>query len=558
METLKFSRCSMFKDIRPFVIIFIIIIAIQQYSFAQIINEKTLTSTPFVSLLQYSDNEYIYVGTEKHPDRNGYDVTLTKKNLDGEIKWKKSIEWKFNCTVRDAVILPDNNIIIAGGARKSYSQSYSFIMKTDSKGDTLWTRYYKTGHQADKVIGTYDGGYLFAYYSNGGRLMKLDADGDSIWSKKVGNGRPYGLAETSEAVYLVVDDENNDIVLSSVGSEGEVLWKRIYGGTGIDQPVDVINASNGDDYLFAGNSYSNKTGDDFHIGLLDCFGFTNWTKSFGGPGTEMCFDLMEASDGDFIAVGISNSFNNDGRFDFYAVKFDTYGNTIWTKTFPGADNGNYLAQNVFETSYGSFLVTGPKSTNFAPTGESYLIEFIYPTQFGISFESDQQYITNPPHTVQFTNNTANLEYYDFVWYFGDGESLATNDPTVFHEYQEFGSYNVKLEAYENDFGSVDSLVIKHHINGTGISTSVINKESLQSTTLNIQPNPFSKKTTISFDNPENDKFTFRLIDQTGKLIKQMENIRGSSIELSRSNLPSGIYFVELSGGITSHGKLLIE
>jgi len=49
-----------------------------------------------------------------------------------------------------------------------------------------------------------------------------------------------------------------------------------------------------------------------------------------------------------------------------------------------------------------------------------------------------------------------------------------------------------------------------------------------------------------------------MVNWPGKLIKQMENIRGSSIELSRSNLPSGIYFVELSGGITSHGKLLIE
>jgi hypothetical protein len=292
METVKCSRRFMVKVIRLVIIIFTVNIAFQPYSFAQIINEKTLTNAPFVSLLQSSDNEYIYVGTEKNPDRNGYDVTLTKKYLDGDIKWKKTIEWKFNCTVRDAAILSDNNIIIAGSARKSY-QSYPFIMKTDPNGDTLWTRYYKTGYQAEKVIETFDGGYLFAYYSNGCRLMKLDANGDSIWSEKVGNGKPYGLAETSEAVYLVVDDEDSNIVLSSIGSNGEVLWKRIFGDAGEYQPVDVINASNGDDYLFAGRSFSDKTGDDFYVGLLDCFGYINWTKSFGGPGTDLCFDLME-------------------------------------------------------------------------------------------------------------------------------------------------------------------------------------------------------------------------------------------------------------------------
>ncbi len=149
METMKFSRRLMFKVIRPFVIIFIILIAIQQYSFAQIINEKTLTNIPVACILQFSDNEYIYVGTEGNRDRTGYDVTLTKKYLNGDIKWKKTIEWKSHCTVRDAAILSDNNIIIAGSVKKSTYQSYPFIMKTDPNGDMLWTRYYKTGHQAE-------------------------------------------------------------------------------------------------------------------------------------------------------------------------------------------------------------------------------------------------------------------------------------------------------------------------------------------------------------------------------------------------------------------------
>jgi len=546
---MKVSRINLF--------IFIILTAGQQYSFAQIINEKTLTAIPVVSILQCSDNEYIYVGTEVNSDRSEYDVTLTKRNLNGDIKWKKSIEWNFNCTVKDAAILPDNNIIIAGSAQISSYQFYPFLMKTDLNGDTLWTRYYKTGHQAEKVIGTSDGGYLFAYYSNGSRLMKLNANGDSIWTQKIGNGMPYGLAETSEAVYLLVDDEDDNIVLSSIGSGGEILWKRIFGGDGIDKPVDVINASNGDDYLFAGQYYSDKTGDDFYVGLLDCFGYVNWTKTFGGPGTDLCFDLMESSNGEFIAVGSSNSFNEEGRFDFYAVKFDTYGNTIWTKTFPIEDNDSYLAQNVFETSYGSFLIAGPKLSNSSPTGKSHLVEFIYPTQFELSFESTQQLSTNPPFTVQFTNNTANAEYYDFVWYFGDGKSLESNSSSVFHEYQDNGLYDVKLVAYENDFGSVDSLVYEDFVY-TGISTQVDNIESIQNSILNIQPNPFRNNTIISFDNPDNDIYTLRVIDLNGKLIRKMDNIRSNSIELSRSNLPSGIYFVELSGKITARAKLLIE
>jgi hypothetical protein len=548
----------MFKVIRLYSVIVLVNITIQLDSFAQIINEKTVTNTPAVSILQCSDDTYIYVGTERNPTHHKFDVILTRKDINGEIIWNKTIDWEFDCTVRDAAILSDNSIVIAGSARKSIYQSYPFVMKTDPHGDTLWARHYPTGHQAEKVIGTSDGGYLFAYYSNGCGLMKLDADGLSIWSKQVGNGKPYGLAETSEAVYLVVDDEDENITLSSIDSNGEVLWKRIFAGAGKAQPVDVINASNGDDYLFAGRSFSDRSDEDFYVGLLNCFGYTAWTRTFGGLGTDMCFDLMESSNGGFIAVGVSNSFNKEGKFDFYAVKFDFLGNTIWTKTFPGVEDGDFLASKLYETSHGSFLIAGPKLSGSVPADESYLVEFIYPTQFGISFESDRQSLTSPPFVVQFTNRTAHAQYYDFVWYFGDGESLASNDNTVFHEYQESGSYDVKLVAFEHDFGSVDSLVYEDYITIAGINTSVQIRESIQATLLNIHPNPFSHATIISFDNPDHEIHTFRLFDLNGRLVKLMDHVRGDHIELSRSGLPAGIYFVELSGRTTSRGKLLIE
>ena len=538
--------------------ILILILTFAQYSKGQIISEEKLTDVPFVSVLQHSDNELIYVGNKRDPDSYKNYITLIKKDLKGDIIWERNIEWEFDCTVEDAQILPDRNIIIAGGARTSFYQSNPFILKTDPDGETLWSRFYQSGNQADHIISTSDGGYLFAYFDNGSGLMKLDADGDSIWSSRIGNGKPYGLAETSEAVYLMVDDEDDNIVLSSIGSSGEILWKRTFGGDGIDRPADVINAFNGDDYLFAGNSYSEDTGDDFYIGLLDCFGYVNWTKTFGGKGTDLCYDLMQSSDGDFIAVGSSNSFNEDGRFDFYIVKFDTYGNIIWEKTFPGSGNEEYLAQNVFETSYGSFLIAGPKLSGSAPTGDFYLVEFIYPTQFELSFESDKQTVTNPPFEVKFTNNTSDPQYYDFVWHFGDGESLESNDNIVFHEYKENGFFDVKLVAYENDFGSVDSLVYENYINISGISTSIQDIEAFKTSEILIQPNPFSRHTVISFNNPDNYNYTLRIIDQNGKVVRKIDNLRGQSLELSRDGLPSGIYFIELTGKKTSRAKLLIE
>ena len=535
------------------------IIAIQLNAFSQVIKEKKLVNEPFTSIIQSSDNELIYVGTKQNPNQNENEVTLTKKDLNGEVVWQKNIEMDYNCTVRDAAVLSDNNIIIVGGASKSTSQSIPFVLKTDANGSELWTKYFNAGLQAEKVIENFDGGYLVAYYSEGSHLMKLTDNGDLTWSRKVSDGRPHGLTETSEAVYLVVDDQNNDIILSSIGSRGEVLWKLDFGGPGIDQPVDVLNdRAIGDNYVVAGTYLSNETGDDFYIAMIDCFGYISWTKTFGGPGTDLCYDLLQASDGDFIAVGASNSYNENGKFEFFAVKIDTYGNAVWEKTFPIKEALDYHATNVFETSYGSFLIAGSELPDSRISKEAYLVEFINPTQLNISIESDKQTFTDAPYKVQFTNSTPFAEYLDFVWDFGDGETLHSNDNTVFHEYKEDGLYDVKLTATSSDFGSIDSVVYDKYINCAIDISTLQSTNTVQLAQPKIQPNPFNSMATISFNNPDNDLFSLRIIDKNGRLIKEFHNIQGSSVEINRNNLPSGLHFVELSGKSTSVTKILIE
>ncbi len=535
------------------------ICAIQLNAFSQVIKENILINEPYVSILQSSDSELIYVGTKQNSTRNENDVTLTKKDLDGEIVWQKSIEMDYNCSVRDAAVLSDNSIVVVGGASRSTFQSIPFVLKTDPNGNKLWTKYFNAGLQAEKVIENYDGGYLIAYYSEGSYLMKLNNKGDSIWSQKVSNGRPHGLTETSEAVYLVVDDQNNDIVLSSIGSRGEVLWKLDFGGPGIDQPVAVLNdRAVGDNYIIAGTYSSDGSGDDFYIALIDCFGYVRWTKTFGGPGMDLCYNLMQASDGEFIAVGASNSYSKNGKFDFFAIKIDSNGKTVWEKTFPGKENLDYHATNIFETSYGSFLIAGSELPDKRNATEAYLVEIVNPTQLNISIDSDKQTFTSPPYKVQFTNHTPFAEYLDFVWDFGDGVTLQSNDNTVIHEYEEDGLYDVKLIASAIDFGSIDSVVFENYINCSVDISTLNNNNLIQLSQPKIQPNPFYNRTTISFHNPDNDVFSLRIRDQNGKLIQEVQNIRGSSVELDRNNLPAGIHFVELSGTSTSVAKILIE
>jgi len=92
---------------------------------------------------------------------------------------------------------------------------------------------------------------------------------------------------------------------------------------------------------------------------------------------------------------------------------------------------------------------------------------VHPTNFNPSFSSNQQLFTSPPFAVQFTNTTASPSNYTFTWYWGDGTSTVSNNPTVFHQYLTNGLYTVTLEAMNNVTGCTDQTTLTDYIFTTG-------------------------------------------------------------------------------------------
>ena len=59
------------------------------------------------------------------------------------------------------------------------------------------------------------------------------------------------------------------------------------------------------------------------------------------------------------------------------------------------------------------------------------------------------------------------------------------------------------------------------------------------------PNPANNIATIEFENLSNSAFTLRIIDITGRVVIEKENIRTSRIEVNSQTLPPGIYQYEI-------------
>jgi hypothetical protein len=76
--------------------------------------------------------------------------------------------------------------------------------------------------------------------------------------------------------------------------------------------------------------------------------------------------------------------------------------------------------------------------------------------------------------------------------------------------------------------------------------------------LTIYPNPFNETAILKFPNPENGSFRLRIMDLTGKVILEINDISGSEYLLERNDLQKGYYIIEMSGDKIYRGRIVVE
>jgi hypothetical protein len=216
--------------------------------------------------------------------------------------------------------------------------------------DSLWSR--TLGGSLDDVCNsvqqTTDGGYIIAGWTEsfgvGSKdfwLVKTDADGDSLWSRTFG-GAGYeecnSMQQTSDGGFILggyttsLGAGMSDFWLVKTNGNGDSLWSRTFGGSGDDLCSSVQQTSD-NGYILGGWTYSFGTGDaDFWIVKTDANGDSLWSRTFGGSNDELCSSAEQTLDGGYILAGTTRSFGA-GLNDFWLVKTDANGNELWNRTF---------------------------------------------------------------------------------------------------------------------------------------------------------------------------------------------------------------------------------
>ena len=233
-------------------------------------------------------------------------------------------------------------------------------------------------------------------------ILKLDNNGDLIFTKNIdlGLGSNYvmGSTKTFEGGFALTGYTDsrgqgyNDVSLVKLNSAGDTTWIKTYGGTQNDNGFSISqNRDSG--FIITGitGSFNTQIG-DFYTIRTDKNGDTLWTRTFGFTNADNAVSAKETSDGGFVVAGTSWD-TLAGHNDIYLIKYDSSGNLLWNKRLK--QNVENFASGLQILSDGKIVISG--TIIRGPGYNAYLIlandigDTLWTKEFGKPNHSEQTY-----------------------------------------------------------------------------------------------------------------------------------------------------------------------
>jgi len=414
---------------------------------------------------------------------------------------------------------------IIAGATESYGAGLEdvYLIRTDAQGDTLWTKTYG-GTNDDwgySVQGCSSGGFIIAgsttdssgYYDV--YLIRTNANGDTLWTKTYGGtstDEGYSVQEYSSGGFIVAGYTNSygagsgDVYLIRTNANGDTLWTKTYGGTSTDEGYSVQECSSGG-FIIAGWTNSLGAGNyDVYLIRTDAQGDTLWTRTYGGADDDRSYSVQECKTGGFIIAGYTEG---AGYTDVYLIRTNANGDTLWTKTYGGANNdGGYSVQ---ECSSGGFIIAGNTKSFGSGYFDVYLIR------------------TDSLGDTLWTRTYGGTDY--------DGGSSV----------QECASGGFIIAGYTTDsYGYYD--IYLSRVSESGGIEEEYPQSKIQHSKLQSYPNPVFESAMIRYGVPVKSTVSLRIYDLTGRLVKTLvdgEKEAGYyTVRWDASGIKSGVYFIK--------------
>jgi hypothetical protein len=206
---------------------------------------------------------------------------------------------------------------------------------------------------------------------------------DTLWARTFdGTAHDYDYAATIAADgsgniyvagYATMSGTDKDFVTIKYYPNGDTAWVRTYNGPGnaadVGRSIAVDAAGNA---YVTGHSRGIGTGPDFATVKYDSLGNTRWVARYSATGDTEDIPVRVKYDhlGNVYVTGFS--FDSTSSFDYLTVKYDSTGETLWTRRFDGGSNGYDTPYDMAVDSAGNAFVAGRISDSAGQPGAAML------------------------------------------------------------------------------------------------------------------------------------------------------------------------------------------
>jgi len=236
----------------------------------------------------------------------------------------------------------------------------------------LWKTYGgEFDDEAAAIVVSSDGGYAIAgttsSFGVGGSdfwLIKVDENGNMEWNKTYGGTESdvaTALVCTADGGYVMVGETSSygegesDFWVVKVDSSGNPQWNKTFGEQTVDIATCVIQTNDGG-YALGGYWLENDASKDALFVKMDSSGNVQWTRTYGGAGGEKVYSVVQTSEGGYALAGVTTSYSDEGKPDFWLVKTDSNGIMEWNKTY--TEQNTDCAKSLIQTKEGGYTLAG--------------------------------------------------------------------------------------------------------------------------------------------------------------------------------------------------------
>jgi hypothetical protein len=284
------------------------------------------------SVQQTADTGYVVAGWSLSFEP-GAQVYLIKTNALGDTLWTRTYGGDGDQYGYSVQQTSDGGYVIAGTYYLGGNSYQVYLIKTNASGDTLWTKIYGgTGIEyGTDVRQTKEGGYIVTGWTDSYGdaqqvyLVKTDSLGDTLWTKTYGgtdNENGQSVRQTTDEGYIIAGytssfgQGNQDVYLIKTDASGDTLWTRTFGGTETDYGRSVRQTSDSG-YIIAGRSLSFGGGERVYLMKTDANGDVGIEEE-GGRGPSVTNQGVIVTPNPFTSLACIPGHEAE-RFDLYDI-----------------------------------------------------------------------------------------------------------------------------------------------------------------------------------------------------------------------------------------------